>query len=114
MMRGHPTRRPGGDTPSLARSSGWRDGQEIAASFSHRNSVRSFQMRKRTTASLRASATFAFFAPTRFIRRTPQDLRGGWDASLCKALQDQQLDKAMKAEILTRALARTAIVALVD
>lgn len=31
-----------------------------------------------------------------------------------KALQDQQLDKAMKAEILTRALAETGIVALVD
>jgi hypothetical protein len=30
------------------------------------------------------------------------------------ALQDQQLDKAMKAEILTRALAETGIVALVD
>ena len=30
------------------------------------------------------------------------------------ALQDQQLDKAMRAEILTRALAETAIVALVD
>jgi hypothetical protein len=31
-----------------------------------------------------------------------------------RALQDQQLDKAMKAEILTRALAETGIVALVD
>jgi hypothetical protein len=31
-----------------------------------------------------------------------------------KALQEQQLDKAMKAEILTRALAETAIIALVD
>ena len=30
------------------------------------------------------------------------------------ALQDQQLEKAMKAEVLTRALAETAIIALVD
>jgi len=48
----------------------------MALSFVHWNSVPSFQMRKGIMASLRATATLAFFAPTRFIRRTPHALTG--------------------------------------
>jgi hypothetical protein len=41
----------------------------------HSNSVPSIQMQCRMTAILRATATFAFLAPTRFISRVPHALR---------------------------------------
>ena len=45
------------------------------ASFVQRNGASSFHMRRRTIASLRASATVAFFVPIRLASRTPQAFR---------------------------------------
>jgi hypothetical protein len=44
-------------------------------SFPHSNQVPSVQMQCRTTAILRATATLAFLAPTRFISRTPHTFK---------------------------------------
>jgi hypothetical protein len=51
-------------------------GSQTAAVFAlHSNSVPSVQMQRRMTAILRATATFAFLAPTHFINRVPHTFR---------------------------------------
>jgi len=65
----------------LARSS-VVDGQATAAPFVHRKSVPSIQIRCRMTASLRATATLAFVAPTFFISRTPHAFSGDQRSTL--------------------------------
>ena len=66
------THRPGKDSPRLRGARGWTSGQAIAASCVQQKSVPSVQMQCRMTASLRATATLAFLAPTRFMSRTPR------------------------------------------
>jgi hypothetical protein len=67
---------PARTAPRL-RGARWRtNGQAIAASCIHQKSVPSVQMQCRMMASLRATATLAFLAPTRFISRTPHAFSG--------------------------------------
>src|SRR3954447_6518132 len=71
----HPPSRQG-QLPANAELEGWTSGQAIEVSCVHQKSVPSVQMQCRMTASLRATATLAFLAPTRFISRTPQAFSG--------------------------------------
>src|ERR1700761_6851156 len=66
------TLRPYRDSLRLRGARGWTNDQAIEASFVDQKSVPSVQIQCRMTASLRATATFAFLAPPRFINRTPQ------------------------------------------
>jgi hypothetical protein len=83
LMHGrlHPPSRRGQRLRSRGARSRWND-QAATASFVHRKSVPSIQIRCRMTASLRATATFAFFAPDRFISRMPHAFNGDQRSTL--------------------------------
>jgi hypothetical protein len=97
LIRGHLHRRPGKDSvPAPAELGEWTKNQAAAVPFVHRNSVPSIQIRCRMTASLRATATLAFVAPTRCISRTPHAFSGDQRSTLVSST-DAQYTRAREA-----------------
>ena len=72
IERGHRNHRPGGTSQAQGSPAISGKDRDQAGSLPHRNEVPSIQMRCRMTASLRATATCAFFMPLRLASRSPQ------------------------------------------